>query len=162
MLTDDALRLEFSAPRQVESPELARCFSWIKALWGVPPPPYGILLDSMQAWARRDARLHRELLHKALETAPGHAFTRRYAGESYLVWAGQYARRGRVEDARTALQWARHLLGEDPRLIGVEAEIHEAAGEGEQAVALYRRLLERMPDSRYLRRRIAALAPWLE
>jgi spermidine synthase len=157
LLTDDALRLEFSAPRHVDDRELGECFAWIRGLWMRMPPPYFPVLTSMEAWARGDWDLHLRLVRKGLEEFPEHPFVRRYAGEVYLGLAGVFVRRGRLEDAAQYLESSAGRLEGDPRLIGVEAELRAAEGKKAEARELYEELLKSMPDSRYLSRKIDAL-----
>jgi spermidine synthase len=159
LLTDDSLRLEFSAPRQMESPELAACFAWIRALWGSPLIPYADLLDAQRLLQEEDGAGAQAHLEHALRQRPGHGFTRRFAGETYLNAAEDLAFDGQAELSDAFLASARKLLGEDPRLLDVEARIAAHRGETERAAALLRRLVERFPESRYLRRRLARLAP---
>jgi len=148
VLVDDSLRLEFSTPRHLASPELERVLFWVTELWRQPPDPYRALLDAQIAAARGDGGAMGDALERALRQAPGHAFARRFAGETYLSAAAQY---------RNVAYWKRAaaLLMDDPRVLGVRADIHARAGERERAADLYRSLLRLMPENEYVERRLA-------
>jgi len=148
ILTEDALRLEFSTPRHLASPELGESLRWVRAMWKNPPPPYDALLLAQIAAAEGDGATMGKQLLRAVSEAPQHVFARRYAGETYLSAAGQYG-----SDA--FLKKAAELLPDDPRLIGVEADLRAAQKRYPLAAALYRKLLEVQPDNDYLRRRLA-------
>jgi len=152
ILTDDALRLEYSAPRHLASPELDSILAWVKRLWRKPPVPYDALLDAQIAAARGDGAAMSDALDRALSAAPAHAFARRFAGETYLQAAAQ-------QDSEGFLRSARRLLEGDPRLLGVEADLRARQGRAKEAAALYRRLLELQPSNRYLARRLARVEP---
>ncbi len=148
LLLEDALRLEYSTPRHLDSSELAESLRWVRSLWSDPPTPYDALLSAQEAAATGDgARLGDELA-RALREAPQHVFTRRYAGETYLSAAGQFGSEG-------FLRKAKELLGDDPRLIGVEADLRAEQGRRAEAAALYERLLKLQPDNKYAQRRLS-------
>lgn len=157
VLEDDALGLEFSTPRHVESPEMGACLRWVRDLWGVPPEPYGALLDAQEAQVAGDEVGLGDVLVRSLARSPGNGFVRRFAGEIYLQSVDTAARAGNVESAKCFLAWARRYLGSDPRLIGAEADLWMAVGEKERAAVLLQQLLDRYPDSLYLQRRIRFL-----
>ena len=148
VLTEDALLLEFSTPRHLASPELGKLLEWVEELWSTPPPPYGALLEAQQAAANGDGATMGDALDRALKEVPQHQFARRYAGEIYLSAAGQY-------NSDAFLKQAARLLREDPRLLGVEADLRAAQGRNALAAELYRMVLERQPDNEYVRRRLA-------
>ena len=87
----------------------------------------------------------------------GHAFGRRFGGELYLETADELGLSGDTELANDFRVAARKLLGDDARLLDVEARIAERAGDTERARKALRRLLERVPDSVYVRRWLASL-----
>lgn len=147
-LTEDALRLEFSTPRHLASPELGQLIAWVRELWSAPPAPYDALLEAQQAAAEGDGATMGEALTRALKEAPQHEFARRYAGEIYLSAAGQYNNDG-------FLKQASRLLPGDPRILGVEADIRAAQGRNALAAELYRKVIELQPDNEYARRRLA-------
>jgi hypothetical protein len=168
ILTDDALRLEYSTPRQVDDHEAADCLLWVHDLWGSPPPPYGSLLLAVAAKKSGDGDAMWAHLDAALKEAPASAHVRRTMGEICLVCAGDAVREGRLEDGNRYFRVARGYLAGDTRLVGLEADLRaaqaEAAGSEEAAKELlaaarelYERLLERDPGSSYLKRKIAAL-----
>jgi len=146
-LTEDALHLEFSTPKHLASPELGTSLRWVRAMWNDPPVPYDALLLAQIAAAEGDGATMGEQLERALAEAPRHVFARRYAGEIYLSAAGQYG-------SEAFLKKAAQLLPDDPRLIGVEADLRAAQGRNAEAAKLYRRLLELQPDNKYVRRRL--------
>ena len=148
LLTEDALRLEFSTPRHLNSGELAESLRWVRSLWMDPPKPYGALLNAQEAAASGDGKRLGAELERALLEAPEHVFARRYAGETYLSAAGQIGSTGFLREAK-------ELLEDDPRLIGVEADLHAENGRNAQAAALYEQLLKLQPDNKYVRRRLA-------
>jgi spermidine synthase len=154
LLTDDSLRLEFSTPRMVRSPESEACMRWIRETWGEPPPPYGSILAAMEAWGRGDGGFVTLMLSKAEEQAPENAFVRRLLGETWLSAADSYLWSGEYRKAELEIQTAKRYLGDDPRLQGLQADLHAARGEKAAAEAIYRNLLEKDPDSAYLRRRV--------
>ncbi|MEM7037646.1 MAG: tetratricopeptide repeat protein, partial [Bacteroidota bacterium] len=53
------------------------------------------------------------------------------------------------------LRAAKRYLKDDPRLLGVEADVLAAQGKRDEAAALYRKLLKSQPDNKYVRRRLA-------
>ncbi|MFQ5843750.1 MAG: tetratricopeptide repeat protein, partial [Planctomycetota bacterium] len=154
LLDDDGLRLEFSAPRHLEQPQLARSFAWIRKLWGRPPKPYDAMLRAQEAIAGGAARAAGRGLGRARAQAPENGFVRRYTGELDLVDAEAAIRYGNLESAAASLERARRLLPGDPRLVGTEADLRAAQGDREEAARLYEQLLERRPDSVYLQRRL--------
>ncbi len=156
-LTEDRLYLEYSTPRQVHQQELAACFEWIRELWGAPPEPYGTVLEMEIAWARGGGDALTDPLRRALAEHPEHPFVRRFAGELCLDWAASSARSGDIPTAEAMLRRARVCLGEDSRITGTEGDLLSAKGEREGAADRFRALIERYGESRYLRRRIAAL-----
>lgn len=171
ILTDDALRLEYSTPRQVDDHEAADCLTWVHELWGSPPPPYGSLLLALAAKKRGDGDSMWAHLDEARKAAPGSAHVRRTMGELYLGMAGDATREGRLDDATRCFKHARGYLAGDTRLIGLEADLRAAQGDaaaaaGDEAAAkdlhatareLLERLLEADPGSVYMKRKIAAL-----
>lgn len=171
ILTDDALRLEYSTPRQVDDHEAPDCLEWVHELWGAPPAPYGSLLLALVARRRADWDGMQAHLDQALKDAPGSAHVRRTRGEIYLVMAGDATRAGRLDDGNRYFKGARGYLAGDTRLIGLEADLRAAQGEaaaaaGDEAAAkelhatareLLGRLLEADPGSDYLKRKISAL-----
>ncbi|MHC4933424.1 MAG: fused MFS/spermidine synthase [Planctomycetota bacterium] len=157
LLTDDSLRLEFSAPRMVRSPESEECMRWIRETWGDPPPPYGSVLSAMEAWARGDGGFVSLMLSKAEEQAPENAFVKRLIGETWLNAADSYLWSGEHRKAELEIQTARRYLGDDPRLQGLQADLHVARGERAAAEAIYRKLLDETPDSTYLRRKLQSV-----
>ena len=157
LLTDDALRLEFSTPAHVDSPALVESVRWIEELWGEVPAPYDELIAAFRMSELGRHRIAQDAIERALKTHPQHGFVRRYAGEHYLLVAGGYRRVGNIEDAEFFLDRAAVLLGDDRRVTGERAAIRAEAGDAAGAVAIFRRLLEADPESRYLKRRIAAL-----
>jgi hypothetical protein len=171
ILGDDALRLEYSTPRQVDDHEAADCLLWVRDLWGSPPPPYGSLLLALAAKKRGDGDAMWAHLDAAQKEAPGSAHVRRTMGELCLVGAGDAIREGRLEEGARYFRIARGYLAGDTRLTGLEADLRAAQAEAEAAAGnaeaakelfaaareLFGRLLERDPASDYLRRKIAAL-----
>jgi spermidine synthase len=171
ILTDDALRLEYSTPRQVDDHEAADCLRWVHELWGAPPAPYGSLLLALVAKRRADWDGMQAHLDQALKEAPGSAHVRRTRGELYLGMAGDATRGGQIDDGSRYFKHARGYLAGDTRLIGLEADLRAAQGDaaaaaGDVAAAkelyatareLLGRLLEADPGSDYLKRKIAAL-----
>jgi len=157
ILTDDALRLEFSTPRQVANPELARCFSWIATLWGDPPRPFGKCFDAQRAWAAGDWPLARQRLDEAYKQAPRNRYVNRLIGEVYLILGGEDVRAGHFDLADNALKWAERFLPGDPRVRGARAEYWHGKGDTQQAAALFRALLEETPGSVFLARKLAQL-----
>jgi hypothetical protein len=158
LLTEDALRLEYSTPHHVDDHELERCFLSVRELWGEPPAPHGTMLLMRAAWARGDPASW-ELLAQARKEAPGDAFVRRTTGEAYLLAADVSIRDGDLAAAVKQFEAARGYLAGDPRLAGLEADLREAQGNREEAAQLLEKLLARDPESAYLKRRIAALRP---
>jgi spermidine synthase len=149
VLTDDSLRLEFSAPRHLASPELAHILDWVQRLWGDPPEPYGAILSAQIAAARGDGEAMGNELERALKQAPQHAFAKRFAGETYLQAAAQYDSEGFLKRAAT-------LLGpNDLRVAGVRADLYARTGREQAAAQIYRTLLTLEPDNTYIRRRLA-------
>jgi spermidine synthase len=157
VLTDDALRLEFSTPRHRRSPELEACMRWIRELWDEPPAPYAAVLAAEEAWARFDGARMRLMLDRARKEAPGHPLVRRLTGEMALLLADDTLRSGETDLAAKDLARARLYLPGDPRLVGLEGDLRAAEGRREEAVALFRELLEAHGDSAFLERKIAAL-----
>jgi len=155
LLTEDALRLEFSTPRQLQNQDLAECFVFVRRLWGDPPVPYNHVLDAQEAWARGNGVDAREATWAALRVSPRHAFGRRFAGELYLMMADDDVRKGALERAAKTLTYAEELLGDDSRVTGVRADLEAARGDSDAARALYEKLLEAAPDSDFLRRKLA-------
>jgi spermidine synthase len=156
VLTDDALRLEYRTPRQVDYHEQEACLLWVKELWGEPPPPYGSILLARAAFARGDGTMW-DHLAQARREAPKSNHVRRASGEAHLLAGAQSVRDG---DTRTALEHFRRARGYmpgDTRLLGLEADLREAQGNREVAKELLAKLLELDPGSAYLRRRIRAL-----
>jgi spermidine synthase len=151
VLLEDELKLEFSTPRHLASAELGTSLRWVRSLWKDPPAPYDALLRAQAAAADGDGATMSEQLERAVKEAPQHVFARRYAGETYLQAAAQYGSAG-------FLKGAKRLLGDDPRLIGVEADIFANQGRNAEAAALYRQLLETQPDNAYLKRRLARVS----
>ncbi len=157
LLTEDRLHLEFSTPRQVHQPELAACFEWVRELWGSPPEPYGLALEMEIAWARGGGDALGDAVRRALAEHPEHPFVQRFAGELFLDWAGSSSRAGDIATAEGMLRRARVYLGEDSRIAGTEGDLLAAKGDRAGAAARFRELIGRYGESRYLRRRIAAL-----
>jgi hypothetical protein len=155
VLRDADLRLEFGLPRYADYRELADCFAWVRRLWGAPPRPYDQVLLAQEADARgTESRAH---LDRALHENPEHPFVRRFAGEACLGEAEKHVRLRQLDEARRNLRKARGLLGDDPRLTGVEADLREEEGDEAGAARLLRELLALSPDSAYLKRRIERL-----
>ena len=152
LLTDDALRLEFSTPRQVTNPEVAACLAWIAGLWDKPPPPFGALLNAQIAWARGESTYR--LLEAARKQAPENAFVNILTGETYLALLGERTVVGNLKAAKSALAWAERFLPGDPRVKGARAEYLEATGDVAGARVLWRELLEATPDSEFLSRKL--------
>lgn len=150
LLTEDGLRLEFSTPRQMGNPEMADCLDFVERLWGTPATPYGALLRAQAAWARGDGRAWMREVERAEREAPGNGFVRLYVADMALQIAAETG-----PDAERWLRRAKALLPGDPRCTGVEADLRASRGDRSGAAALYRALLERQPDSAYLRRRLA-------
>ena len=157
LLTDDALRLEFSTPHHVDNHALEASLGWVQELWLDPPPPYGAMLGAQRSLAKPDYGHMWLMLDRARKEAPGDPYVRRFGGELYLVIAETENRRGDPREAMRNLRLARGMLRGDPRLLGVEAEIALAQGDEKGALRLFRELLAISPDSAYLERRIAAL-----
>jgi spermidine synthase len=155
VLFDDALRLEFSAPRQIRNPELADCLAFVRTLWKAPPLPYASLLAAQEAWARGDGAAWTRHAEAAIREGGGNPFARRYVGEALLQSVPSLAARREYAAALRRLARAGELLGDDPRVTGTEADVRAAQGDREGAARLYRALLERQPDNVYLRRRLA-------
>jgi len=156
ILVDDSLRLEFRTPRHVDNHDLAGSLEWVLALWQDAPKPYGTMLRAQIAEARGDRKFW-DLLRQAQEEAPRHAYVERIFGEACLLSADDSIRAGDLDDAVEEFRLARGYLAGDVRLIGLEAELRAAQGNREAAIELFERLLALDPDSRYLKRRIAAL-----
>ena len=154
LLTDDSLRLEFSAPRQFMNQDAARNYAWTRALWIKPPRLYNAMLHVQEARAAGDVEALARWLKIAHAADPRDPFRRRYAGELELIEAEQLIRYGKTELAGRFLANARALLPDDPRLIGTEADLRAAEGKHADAAALYRQLLELQPGNRYLLRRL--------
>ena len=154
LLTDDALHLEFSAPRQFMNQDAALNYAWTRALWIKPPPLYNAMLHVQEARAAGDAEALASWLKIARAAGPHDPFRRRYAGELELIEAEQLIRYGRTKLAEQFLENARALLPDDPRLIGTEADLRAAEGKDAEAAALYQQLLEQQPGNRYLLRRL--------
>jgi hypothetical protein len=148
MLTDDALQLEFSAPRHLASPELAQILGWVRELWGQPSEPYGAILGAQIAAANGDGAAMGEELQRALEQSPKHVFARRFAGETYLAAAAQF-------DSEPFLKQASLLLPpDDLRVAGVRADLYARLGRKQAAAQIYRSLLVIEPGNRYIQRRL--------
>lgn len=154
ILTDDALRLEYSTPRQVDNHAKSDCVRWVRDLWGTPPPPYGSMLLSEAA---RDYDEMSRYLAQARKEAPENLYVRRAVGEEYLLAADDAIREGRIERAVGYFRTARGYLPGDVRLIGLDAELCLAQGNPEAAAERYEKLLALDPESAYLKRRIAAM-----
>jgi len=157
VLTDDALRLEFSTPRQIDNHDLGPCFAWVRALWLDPPPPYGAMLGAQRSLAEGSYDHAWLMLDRAQKESPGHPYVRRYVGELWLLIADDEVRKGELREASQALKTARGYLPGDIRVTGVEAELALAQGDVAGARVLFEKLLAKAPDSAYLRRRLAAL-----
>jgi hypothetical protein len=157
LLTDDALRLEFSTPRHLDNHALPDCLAWIRDLWGEPPAPYSALLAAREAEASEEYGKMRLMMARAREEAPKNAYVRRFAGENHLLWADYWIRRGELREGIYHLLEAERDLGRDPRIEGIRAELRVAQGRNADAAEIFSGLLARYPDSAYLRRRIAAL-----
>ncbi|MHC4958827.1 MAG: fused MFS/spermidine synthase [Planctomycetota bacterium] len=154
ILRDDNLRLEFSAPRQVTSPELADCLAWIQELWQAPPVPYAAILEAEVARARGQWRDWEDNMKLAREQAPDHGFVKQLTGENHLRWCIDATLRGQFKVAEKALGWAEAYLPDDPRVMGAKAELYERRGEKQKAHRLYKHLLEQTPDSAFLKRKL--------
>jgi spermidine synthase len=157
ILVDDELRLEFSTPRQMANPEMADVMDWVVRLWGTPPAPWGDLIAAQQAHLKGDGAGLSDALDRARTSHPHHGFVKMFEGEYYLRVVPDLARAGKVELAERFLRHAATRLGDDSRLLGVEGDLWEIAGDKERARAAFTRLLERTPESRYLRRRLDLL-----
>lgn len=157
LLTDDSLRLEYSVPRYMDNHALAECFEWVRDLWEDPPDPYRQVLAAQIAQARDDYEFALLQLFNAAKAAPDHPFVTRYRGELSLFLADSDVRYGELKSAEYNLTRARLRLPNDPRIVGVEAELRIAQGKPKQAAALFEALLKRNPDSAYLKRRLALL-----
>jgi spermidine synthase len=157
VLTDDALRLEFSTPKHLDNHALGDALAWIRELWDEPPAPYSALLAAREAEANEEYEKVRLMIARAREEAPGNAYVRRFAGEHHLLWADHLVRYGELREGIYHLLQAERDLGEDPRVMGVRAELRVAQRRDADAAGIFRALLARYPDSAYLRRRIAAL-----
>jgi len=157
LLTDDALRLEFSTPRHTDNHALADCLVWIGDLWDEPPAPYGALLAAREAEAGAEYDKMRRMMEQARAEAPDHAYVRRFMGENHLRWADHLIRYGELKDGIVHLREAERDLGGDPRIRGIRAELRVAQGRDADAIGIFRDLLLDYPDSAYLRRRLAAL-----
>jgi hypothetical protein len=154
ILTDDALRLEYSTPRRTDNSAKNDCLRWVLKLWGTPPPPYGSMLLAQAAATYDEMWKH---LMQARKEAPESAYVRRAVGEEYFLAADDAIREGRIDSALKSFRAARGYVPSDPRLLGLEAELRVAQGNNEAAVELFERLLKLDPESAYLKRRIAAL-----
>ncbi len=148
LLTEDRLILEYSAPHHLESQELGSILRWVQTLWASPATPYGAILEAQIAQCDQDGAKVSAAIERALQQAPQHQFARRFAGEVYLQAAGSVQSEG-------FLKAARRYLGDDPRLLGVEADLRAKQGRRAEAAALYRRLLATQPDNVYVKRRLA-------
>jgi len=157
ILTDDALRLEFSAPKQLDNPEMAAVLDWMLAAWPNPPAPFGDLVLAIRAQDVGDATALGEHLDAAQRAAPQNGFVRRYSGETYLQYVDTLRRDGNFAGALGFLSHARKRLGDDPRLLGALADVLEAKGDRDGALQALRKLRDRVFDSAYLDRRIAKL-----
>lgn len=157
LLTDDALRLEFSTPRYLDNHALADCLAWLRDLWDEPPAPYSALLAAREAEANEEYGKMRLMMARAREEAPDHAYVRRFVGENHLLWADYWIRTGELKEGIYHLREAQRRLDEDARIEGIRAELRVAQGRNGDAAAIFRGLLDRYRDSAYLRRRIAAL-----
>jgi spermidine synthase len=157
VVTDDSLRLEFSVPHHLASPELPESLAWIQDLWGNPPSPYDRLLCAQweRALGNRDAE--QDHLEAALAAAPGSGFVRRYTGEIYLSEANSHIRSANPDAAAIWLAPAKSLLPDDPRILGAEADLAALRGDVELAKKLYWELLDETPDSVYIRRKLKKL-----
>ncbi|MFI5403752.1 MAG: tetratricopeptide repeat protein, partial [Planctomycetota bacterium] len=154
ILTDDALRLEYSTPHEVDNHAKNDCVRWVRKLWGNPPPPYGSMLLAEAATTYDELWRH---LEAARKEAPESAYVRRAVGEQHFIEADEAVREGKIERALKLFRAARGYVPNDPRLLGLEAELRAAQGNTEAAVELFERLLKLDPGSAYLKRRIAAL-----
>jgi spermidine synthase len=157
VLTDDALRLEFSTPRHLESPEVRRIYEWIRAMWRDPPPPYDDLLAAEILWRGGHGMEAQELFEAALRSRPAHAYAKRYVGEVYRQRAEYFSRTDEPGQARYYMQRARRLLGSDARLDLTLAEDRIRRGDHRTARKILLRLLRATPDSKPLRRLLARL-----
>jgi hypothetical protein len=155
LLTDDALRLEFSTPQSMDNARLRECLRWVYDLWGEPPKPYGALLRAQELGAGVDPRRMWTELIRARKEAPDNRFMHRMIGETYLWEADGALREGSIDMAARRLELAKPFLRGDPRIDGCEADLAAARGDRADAARRYRALLERYPDSTYLRRRLA-------
>ncbi len=156
VLTEDGLRLEYATPRQMENDEMGACVRWVAALWGEPPPPFDAVIRAEEALAE-DRPVDTDALDRAVALHPAIGFCRRFAGDVYLGLAVRYAAAGRPGAADSALGRAKRRLEGDVRLLGVEADVADAAGDDEREAAALARLLDAVPDSRYVARRLRAL-----
>ncbi|MEN8150790.1 MAG: hypothetical protein ABFS86_13285, partial [Planctomycetota bacterium] len=157
LLTDDSLRLEFSAPRFVDFHAFGDCLEWLEDLWQQPPFPFNHVLDAQRSWARGDVDRMWLILSRALRAAPEDRFLVTQIGELRLYEVDVALARGELDRALSTLDRARECLPGDVRLLGLEADVRVARGETHRARELLRRLRDRSPDSEYLERRIAAL-----
>ncbi len=154
VLTDDALRLEYSTPRQVDNHAKDDCIRWVRDLWGTPPQPYGSMLLAEAASSYDEMWQH---LVQARKEAPLSEYVRRALGEEYFLAADEAIREGRIDSAVKSFRAARGYMPGDPRLIGLDAELCLAQGNPGAAAERFGKLLARDPESAYLKRRIAAL-----
>jgi spermidine synthase len=159
LVTDDSLRLEFSAPKFVDFHGLSDCLRWIENLWDGAPFPLDLVLASQIQWATGEYDEMWKSLSLAREIDPDDRFVACHIGELNLYDVEAVTARGEFDLAEKILDRAKRLLPGDPRLLGVEADLRIAAGEPARARELLQALLEDAPDSVYLRRRLAALPP---
>ncbi len=64
----------------------------------------------------------------------------------YRFLAGAYLRSGALEEARKVIAAGRRLEPDDDMLLAVEADLLDAAGRREEALAVYRTLKQRSPE----------------
>jgi len=152
LLTDDALRLEFSTPRRIGNDKLGEALAWSLELWERRRPPFSLLLRADVAAIDEDWDEWNRLVGILRVSHLRNPLVRRYLGEEALFDADLTARRGDVDTARASLARARPLLGDDDRLVGVEAWIEITAGRRDEARKLVQKLRRRHPNSAYLAR----------
>jgi spermidine synthase len=157
LLTDDALRLEFSTPRYIDNHAIADCLAWVGELWDEPPAPYSALLAAREADVNNDYGKMLWMMARASKEVPDHAYVRRFIGEHHLLAAEALIRLGKLQKGIYHLAKAERHLGPDLRVVGIRAELRVAQGRDADAAEIFRALLARHPDSAYLRRRIAQL-----
>ncbi len=154
VLTEDRLRLEYSTPRHIRSPEKNAILKWVVDQWQDPRPPYGALMRAIHASAANDHAAYQKAFVEAEAQSPQNAFVRRYRGEKYMQYARQLIAEGDPDQAERYLAFAERYLPRDTRLWGVRAELEESRGGYERAAELLAALLKKTPKSDYLRRRL--------